>query len=253
MLLSKTAVSFEMIMVGRFLYGINSGEPPAWVIPLNPFLPFTRCFSATLTSPFNPTQDRFPDVFITVIFLSSIRPLVSQLSTLIGSSQNVWFPCAPSGISLTAHSIYLVECAPKRLRGMVGVTVATFISFGKFCGQLLGIRWGVMDAAGSQVGSGGCGNAWCLWQPCGCMVLKLTLRLQRAPRVRGALALAARIQRLHCAAAALHPALPARVPQVSAAGSRRPPGLRERCGEATTESLFMSHCNINPLCCHAPL
>lgn len=58
MLFSKTAVSFEMIMVGRFLYGINSGEP-------------TACFSTTLTSPFNPTQDRSLDVFITVIFLGS--------------------------------------------------------------------------------------------------------------------------------------------------------------------------------------
>uniref|UniRef100_A0A3Q3XH09 Major facilitator superfamily (MFS) profile domain-containing protein n=1 Tax=Mola mola TaxID=94237 RepID=A0A3Q3XH09_MOLML len=67
MVLSKTAMSFEMIMVGRFLYGINSG------------------------------------------------------------------------FSLSAHTIYLVECSPKRLRGMVGVTVATFISFGKFSGQLLGI------------------------------------------------------------------------------------------------------------------
>ncbi|XP_056146413.1 solute carrier family 2 member 11, like [Lampris incognitus] len=67
MLLSKTAISFEMIMVGRFLYGINAG------------------------------------------------------------------------ISLSIHTMYLVECAPKRLRGMVGVTVATFISLGKFCGQLLGI------------------------------------------------------------------------------------------------------------------
>lgn len=27
MVLSKTAISFEMIMVGRFIYGINSGEP----------------------------------------------------------------------------------------------------------------------------------------------------------------------------------------------------------------------------------
>ncbi|TKS84548.1 Solute carrier family 2, facilitated glucose transporter member 9 [Collichthys lucidus] len=44
-----------------------------------------------------------------------------------------------AGVSLSAHTIYLVECAPKRLRGMVGVTVATFISLGKFCGQLLGI------------------------------------------------------------------------------------------------------------------
>ncbi|KAM7392982.1 hypothetical protein PAMA_007887 [Pampus argenteus] len=67
MLLSKTAMSFEMIMAGRFIYGINSG------------------------------------------------------------------------VSLSAHTVYLTECAPKRLRGMVGVTIATFISLGKFCGQLLGI------------------------------------------------------------------------------------------------------------------
>ncbi|XP_076614847.1 solute carrier family 2 member 11, like [Chaetodon auriga] len=67
MILSQTAMSFEMIMVGRLLYGINSG------------------------------------------------------------------------VSLTVHPIYLVECAPKRLRGMVGVTIATFISLGKFIGQLLGI------------------------------------------------------------------------------------------------------------------
>ncbi|XP_028273044.1 solute carrier family 2 member 11, like isoform X2 [Parambassis ranga] len=66
MILSQTALSFEMIMVGRFLYGINS-------------------------------------------------------------------------VSLSAHTMYLTECAPKRLRGMVGVTIATFISLGKFSGQLLGI------------------------------------------------------------------------------------------------------------------
>lgn len=44
------------------------------------------------------------------------------------------------GVSLSAHTLYLVECAPKRLRGMMGVTVATFVSLGKFSGQLLGIR-----------------------------------------------------------------------------------------------------------------
>lgn len=50
--------------------------------------------------------------------------------------------CLPLGVSLSGQTMYLIECAPKRLRGMVGVTVATFISTGKLSGQLLGIRWG---------------------------------------------------------------------------------------------------------------
>uniref|UniRef100_A0A3Q3A9J4 Solute carrier family 2, facilitated glucose transporter member 5 n=1 Tax=Kryptolebias marmoratus TaxID=37003 RepID=A0A3Q3A9J4_KRYMA len=68
MLLSQTAMSFEMIMVGRFLFGINAG------------------------------------------------------------------------IGLSAHALYIIECSPKRLKVMVGVTVSTFLCLGKFWGQLLGIR-----------------------------------------------------------------------------------------------------------------
>ena len=50
-------------------------------------------------------------------------------------------PCGSSpGVVLTVHPMYLVECAPKNLRGAVGVTTATFASLGKFFGQLLGIR-----------------------------------------------------------------------------------------------------------------
>ncbi|XP_057177678.1 solute carrier family 2 member 11, like [Triplophysa rosa] len=67
MLLSKTTLSFEMIIVGRIVYGINAG------------------------------------------------------------------------VSLIVHTLYILECAPKRLRGMVGVSVASFVSLGKFSGQLLGI------------------------------------------------------------------------------------------------------------------
>uniref|UniRef100_A0A3P9AD52 Solute carrier family 2, facilitated glucose transporter member 5 n=1 Tax=Esox lucius TaxID=8010 RepID=A0A3P9AD52_ESOLU len=67
MVLSKTAMSFEMIMVGRLIYGISAG------------------------------------------------------------------------VGLSVHAIYLVECAPKRLRGMVGVSIATFVSLGKFFGQFLGL------------------------------------------------------------------------------------------------------------------
>ncbi|XP_028318670.1 solute carrier family 2 member 11, like isoform X2 [Gouania willdenowi] len=67
MLFSKKAASFEMIIVGRFLYGISAG------------------------------------------------------------------------VCLTAHPLYVLECTPKRLSGMVGVTLSTSASFGRFCGQLLGI------------------------------------------------------------------------------------------------------------------
>ncbi|KAF7700828.1 solute carrier family 2 member 11, like isoform X1 [Silurus meridionalis] len=65
--LSKTAHSFEMIMIGRLVYGINSG------------------------------------------------------------------------VALTAHTMYVLDCSPKGLRGMVGASVGIFVSLGKFFGQLLGI------------------------------------------------------------------------------------------------------------------
>ncbi|KAM9455514.1 solute carrier family 2, facilitated glucose transporter member 11-like [Clarias gariepinus] len=68
MVLSKTAHSFEMIMAGRLIYGINSG------------------------------------------------------------------------VALTVHIMYVMDCAPKCLRGLVGASVGSFVSLGKFFGQLLGIR-----------------------------------------------------------------------------------------------------------------
>ncbi|XP_057674294.1 solute carrier family 2 member 11, like [Corythoichthys intestinalis] len=65
---SRTASSFEMLFVGRFLYGVNAG------------------------------------------------------------------------IGLSAHLLYITECAPKMLKGMVGVTIATAVTVGRFTGQLLGLR-----------------------------------------------------------------------------------------------------------------
>ncbi|XP_023678813.2 solute carrier family 2 member 11, like isoform X2 [Paramormyrops kingsleyae] len=68
MLLSRVADSFEMIMIGRLLYGVNSG------------------------------------------------------------------------FALVVHTLYVVECAPRTMRGIAGVSVATFVALGKFAGQLLGLR-----------------------------------------------------------------------------------------------------------------
>ncbi|KAL7847961.1 hypothetical protein AOLI_G00226790 [Acnodon oligacanthus] len=44
-----------------------------------------------------------------------------------------------AGVALTVHTMYVLECAPRRLRGMVGVSVAGFVSLGKFSGQVLGL------------------------------------------------------------------------------------------------------------------
>ncbi|XP_077352657.1 solute carrier family 2, facilitated glucose transporter member 11-like [Festucalex cinctus] len=68
MLVSQVAMSFEMIMVARLLYGINAG------------------------------------------------------------------------IGLSVQVLYVVECTPKILQGMVGVTIATFLAMGKLSGQILGLR-----------------------------------------------------------------------------------------------------------------
>ncbi|XP_036387652.1 solute carrier family 2 member 9, like 1 [Megalops cyprinoides] len=45
-----------------------------------------------------------------------------------------------AGLGSNIHVLYLGECSPKKLRGMVTLTSATFVSIGKLSGQLAGLR-----------------------------------------------------------------------------------------------------------------
>ncbi|XP_063312494.1 solute carrier family 2, facilitated glucose transporter member 11-like [Pelobates fuscus] len=45
-----------------------------------------------------------------------------------------------AGVSLNLHTMYIGECAPQRLRGMITVTVSFFIAFGKLMGFVIGLR-----------------------------------------------------------------------------------------------------------------
>ncbi|XP_052425736.1 solute carrier family 2 member 9, like 1 [Carassius gibelio] len=45
-----------------------------------------------------------------------------------------------AGLGLNLHTIYLGESSPKKIRGMVTVTVTTFMSLGKLLGQFVGLR-----------------------------------------------------------------------------------------------------------------
>ena len=145
MLFSQTAMSFEMIMVGRFLYGINSGEPTVWRNPLHvSFSWITSLMAApSLFAPHLTLQTINFYLYLSRVYFFSSLPFVTPVIDHYWRLSKCIIPfCAPLGVSLSVHPIYIIECTPKRLRLMVGVTVASCMSFGKFSGQLLGIRWG---------------------------------------------------------------------------------------------------------------
>lgn len=83
------------------------------------------------------------------------------------------------------------------------------------------------------------------------MVRKMS-PLQWVPWYSGEVALAARIQRFRGVAPALHTSIPARIPQIPAAGERRPAGLRERSQHTQTLAWGL-HCHrINLTLHHSP-
>uniref|UniRef100_A0A8C5LMW5 Major facilitator superfamily (MFS) profile domain-containing protein n=1 Tax=Leptobrachium leishanense TaxID=445787 RepID=A0A8C5LMW5_9ANUR len=45
-----------------------------------------------------------------------------------------------AGVSLNLHTMYIGECAPQKMRGMVTVSVSFFIAVGKLMGFLIGLR-----------------------------------------------------------------------------------------------------------------
>ncbi|XP_078277977.1 solute carrier family 2, facilitated glucose transporter member 11-like [Rhinoraja longicauda] len=45
-----------------------------------------------------------------------------------------------AGNGMNIHCMYLMECSPKKLRGLVTITTAIFISLGKCLGQIIGLR-----------------------------------------------------------------------------------------------------------------
>ncbi|XP_038648418.1 solute carrier family 2, facilitated glucose transporter member 11-like [Scyliorhinus canicula] len=45
-----------------------------------------------------------------------------------------------SGNGMNVHCMYIMECSPKKLRGVVTITTAIFISIGKCLGQIMGLR-----------------------------------------------------------------------------------------------------------------
>ncbi|XP_072310034.1 solute carrier family 2 member 11, like [Eucyclogobius newberryi] len=82
------------------------------------------------------------------LLLSSIPALIGALLMLLSKTAMSFemimaarfFHGMNAGLGVIAQTMYIMECAPKSLRGAVGVTVASFIALGKLSGQLLGIR-----------------------------------------------------------------------------------------------------------------
>lgn len=107
MLLSKTATSFEMIMVGRFLYGINAGEP---TVRGNPFPLSLFLFSLWLIHhfwiPSSPHRQSI-SIYTCHHYTSKFaRPFVFQLLILIDPFRMYdSLVCARRSQSLSSHHI----------------------------------------------------------------------------------------------------------------------------------------------------
>lgn len=108
MLFSRKAKSFEMILLGRFLYGYNVGM--LW------------CCSH-LQVPFRLLSESFS--FLYFFLLGGLTSSCLSLST---------------GLGLSVHLMYLGESSPKQLRGFLTLTTSIFIGFGKIAGQIIGIK-----------------------------------------------------------------------------------------------------------------
>lgn len=46
-----------------------------------------------------------------------------------------------AGLGLATHQMYLAEIAPRKLRGVVSLTLVTFASLGKVSAQFFGLRY----------------------------------------------------------------------------------------------------------------
>lgn len=101
MLLSQKAMSFEMIMLGRLLYGINSGKSAVWGS-----FHFISFFSITLGSQFNTTDNQFLFILVTIIFLSSLghlSPSYWLLLTLLRIYDSLMY--ASRSHSVSSHDV----------------------------------------------------------------------------------------------------------------------------------------------------
>lgn len=45
-----------------------------------------------------------------------------------------------TGLGVNAHLLYIGECSPKNLRGLLTLTPSIFIGLGKVIGQVIGIK-----------------------------------------------------------------------------------------------------------------
>nr|DBA23031.1 TPA: hypothetical protein GDO54_013993 [Pyxicephalus adspersus] len=80
--------------------------------------------------------------------VNSILPIVSAL--LVGLSQVTGyfemvlvgrFLCGlNTGLGINIHAQYVGEAAPRKLRGFINATGPMFVTLGKFCGQIVGLR-----------------------------------------------------------------------------------------------------------------
>lgn len=135
MLASKWLGSYEMVIVARILYGFSSGKPTGrvlceredsvWVFSCFIWMVFLKMWSKT---------------GILVIWLD----FTLTASNIKQKSHHVVTWLYLSGVGLSLHVMYVGESSPRKIRGRVTLTVATFLSLGKLSGQFFGLTYALM-------------------------------------------------------------------------------------------------------------
>lgn len=128
MVFSPMAKSFEMILLGRFLYGYNAGMCLFCLVCVY-FI--VRMSGQPVVLVFEPSLVPFY-----LASPSSVTLSYSRCLSLLSLSRSF----SLSGLGWNIHLMYLGESSPKKLRGFLTITITIFNNLGKVMGQIVGIK-----------------------------------------------------------------------------------------------------------------
>lgn len=74
------------------------------------------------------------------MYSQKVQPHSSAFVYSVYAGVLLCFSLCSTGLGVNAHLMYVGECSPKNLRGLLTLTPSIFIGLGKVVGQIIGIK-----------------------------------------------------------------------------------------------------------------